>query len=258
MGREVRMVNPYWLHPVEWKLDYHTSQPILQFRPLQSDYLAAASDWDEGAVKWDEGLIWDYFNYPTKAWKPKQGHEPYSYTSWAGPRPVEDNYMPVFPKGTATCLCMYENTTEGTPISPAFATAEELARWLVDNSISAGGGWPGSFDYWMDIIARTRIPALAPTTTKEPTMPYPDGFHSRASGLYPTPEELFDEEAEELRLAHNRSIAAEAATHARVCLHGLLALAEWEGPAPGVEVLAELVTTLRLALAVLDEPQSCP
>src|SRR5574338_986242 len=32
---------------------------------------------------------------------------------------------------------MYENTTEGTPISPAFETLEELARWLADNKASS-------------------------------------------------------------------------------------------------------------------------
>jgi len=47
---------------------------------------------------------------------------------------------------------MYETCTEGTPISPAFATPEELARWLADNEASAFGGMTASYEGWLRTI----------------------------------------------------------------------------------------------------------
>ena len=83
-------------------------------------------------------------------------------------------------------------------------------------------------------------------------MPYPDGFALRTSGLYPTPEELFEEQAEELRLAHNRSLAAEARGIVQVCLDDLTRLAgDWEGDADGAEVVEELTTAMVEAIAGL-------
>ena len=42
--------------------------------------------------------------------------------------------MPEFPEGTATGWQLYETTSEGTPVSPVFATAEELAAWCEDGA----------------------------------------------------------------------------------------------------------------------------
>jgi hypothetical protein len=44
---------------------------------------------------------------------------------------------------------MYESTSEGTPISPAFETPEELARWLADNNASAFGYSGATYDEWL-------------------------------------------------------------------------------------------------------------
>lgn len=47
---------------------------------------------------------------------------------------------------------MYENTTEGTPISPAFFSAEELAHWLEDNGASWFGDQLASYAAWLLVI----------------------------------------------------------------------------------------------------------
>lgn len=47
---------------------------------------------------------------------------------------------------------MWETTSEGSPISPPFATAEELARWLADTHASAFGGESATFEQWMRMI----------------------------------------------------------------------------------------------------------
>lgn len=103
MGRQVRMVPKDWQHPKDAKGDW---VPLLERFTYNDEEIA-------------EGLRDGWLS-----------GEPPHYGI-----PV----MPEFAEGTATHCMMYENTSEGTPISPAFATPEELARWLTDNDVSAFG-----------------------------------------------------------------------------------------------------------------------
>lgn len=54
---------------------------------------------------------------------------------------------------------MWENTSEGSPISPVCESPEALARWLVDNEASAFGSMTASYDHWLGMI---RGPGWAP------------------------------------------------------------------------------------------------
>ncbi len=47
---------------------------------------------------------------------------------------------------------MWETTSEGSPISPVFATPEALARWLADTNASALGSRGASYDAWLSMI----------------------------------------------------------------------------------------------------------
>lgn len=47
---------------------------------------------------------------------------------------------------------MWETTSEGSPMSPVFATAEELARWLTDTGASTFGYNTASYETWLRII----------------------------------------------------------------------------------------------------------
>jgi hypothetical protein len=47
---------------------------------------------------------------------------------------------------------MWETTSEGSPISPVFATPEELARWLADNSASTFGSDTAPYEVWLKMI----------------------------------------------------------------------------------------------------------
>ncbi len=116
MGREIRMVPRGWKHPKDRDGKYI---PLLKQSFSQAD------------AKCDSALECD------------------SYTEWNGRRPSPDEYMPVFPEGTATMLMMYEDTSEGTPISPAFETPEELAHWLADTGASAFGGMTATYEQWL-------------------------------------------------------------------------------------------------------------
>lgn len=60
--------------------------------------------------------------------------------------------MPQWLDSERTHLQMYENTSEGTPISPVMATADELAHWLEDNKASAFGDMTATYAEWLSTI----------------------------------------------------------------------------------------------------------
>lgn len=70
----------------------------------------------------------------------------------------EDELMPDFGE-TATHLQMYEDTTEGTPISPVFERAEDLATWLFENKASAFGSSTATREQWLAMIHQGWAPA---------------------------------------------------------------------------------------------------
>ena len=139
MGREVRRVPADWEHPKNGD----------RYIPLYGrSYSEAVKTWDEHNAKWNQGLRDDW----SGGWKPLNGEEEVeTYAEWNGNRPVEADYMPDWPESDRTHYQMYEDTTEGTPISPVFATPEELARWLADNVASAFAGQTASYDAWLRV-----------------------------------------------------------------------------------------------------------
>jgi hypothetical protein len=128
MGREVRMVPKDWEHPID-------NDGLLI--PLLADYQRDARDFLAKAIA--EGLeeAVDYF----------------------GCTPDKSHYMPELAEGEVGYYCMYENTSEGTPISPSFATPEELARWLADNNASAFGGSTASYEGWLRVAKGACAPS---------------------------------------------------------------------------------------------------
>jgi len=152
MGRQVRMVPPGWQHPKNSDGRYI---PLLKGSFAQAD-----ADWNEGYAAWQRGEIENYGSGPK--WKPKceSALACDSYTEWSGARPSPDGYMPAFPEGTATMLMMYEDTSEGTPISPAFETPEALARWLADNNASAFGGMTATYEQWLSTCKSGWAPCM--------------------------------------------------------------------------------------------------
>jgi len=144
MGREVRMVPKAWEHP---------RNEDGNFIPLcKGSYATRAAEWDFAREQWGKGLQEDWAG----GWKARDGNALTiaRYTDWAGPRPSPDDYMPEWPEEVATHLMMYEDTSEGTPISPAFATPEELARWLADNNASAFANDTATYEQWLSTCKR--------------------------------------------------------------------------------------------------------
>ena len=141
MGREVRKVPADWQHPKEWTGGLRGMEE--HYKPLFSgeEYQPAVDAWDDECAKWKSG------------WRPEHCDDAESramcYEQWAGQRPHRDDYMPDWPAEQRTHYMMYEDTSEGTPISPAFATPEELARWLADTGASAFGSDTASYEAWL-------------------------------------------------------------------------------------------------------------
>lgn len=144
MGREVRKVPANWQHPKEFRWD-HLGNRAEQYKPLFPGeiYQREVDNWDEECAKWKSGWRPDYCTDPKS--------RSMTYEQYSGQRPHKDDYMPDLPAEQRTHLMMYENTSEGTPISPAFATPEELARWLTDNCVSAFGISTGTYDGWLRV-----------------------------------------------------------------------------------------------------------
>lgn len=130
MGREVRKVPADWKHPVDEKTG--------RYIPLSDGYSEAVDRFMAKAKT--EGLqaaITDY-----------------------GAAPDADEYMPDWSDDQRTHFMMYEHTSEGTPISPAFATPEELARWLADTRASSFGDMTATYEQWLRVANGGFAPSL--------------------------------------------------------------------------------------------------
>lgn len=119
MGREIRRVPIDWEHPKhDWRNGY---QPM-----HDSDFETAAREWMDDYSLWGEGKHPDQPR-PT----------PCYYWEWAGDPPDKEYHRPAWPEGTAVAYQLYETVSEGTPVSPVFATLEGLAKYLAEKG-----------DYW--------------------------------------------------------------------------------------------------------------
>lgn len=71
-----------------------------------------------------------------------------AYEAWAPtPPPTGDGWQ------------MWETTSEGSPISPVFATPEELARWLAKTGASTFGDQTTTYDRWLAMIREGWAPS---------------------------------------------------------------------------------------------------
>jgi len=135
--------------PKDWQ---HPKRKDKRFIPLyEGPFSKCLAEWRESAGKWALGFRKSWSKDGDK-WKPiEDQYRNMSFEEWDGQMPVADDYMPEWPEHEKTHLMMYETTSEGTPISPAFETPEELARWLADSKASAFGGQSASYEAWLAV-----------------------------------------------------------------------------------------------------------
>jgi len=133
MGREIRRVPPNWEHPREqcrhspWAggCADGKSHGGKCLKPLYDrSFSEAAAEWKEGFLSWERGERPEYCGDESKETE---------FWEYEGQPPERDSYRPEWKEGEATWFQVYETVSEGTPVSPAFATREELVEYLVKN-----------------------------------------------------------------------------------------------------------------------------
>jgi hypothetical protein len=148
MGMSVRRIPSDWAHPRDENGRY---------LPLRNglDFERQARQWDENATKWRQDLRRDP---DADDWEPIKGDlQVMTYSEYQGPRPDPQEYTPQWPAAQCTHWQMYEEVTEGTPISPVCASPEELARWMADHDANGRGVTQLNYSDWLAFIRRTPL-----------------------------------------------------------------------------------------------------
>jgi hypothetical protein len=124
MGREIRRVPPGWEHPRYGPgrgrgRRKRGGDREGQLRPCgDEDYETAARRWIEEFEQWQHGT------HPSQPCEYAKYYWDYANT------PDEDTCRPAF-KEEPTHYQIYENVSEGTPVSPVFENLDQLKQWLV-------------------------------------------------------------------------------------------------------------------------------
>lgn len=155
MTREVRKVPAGWVHPSD---GFYPNGQVC-YDPLfdGATFAAKAAAWDKCAAEWARG---EFPGYATEESKLKP------YEDWDGPRPVPEHYMPLWTEEERTHYVLYETTTEGTPLSPVFATEEDLACWAAEHCAAAY--YPNrrlTYEDWLRLIKGVDVDQTLPEPT---------------------------------------------------------------------------------------------
>ena len=196
MSREVRRVPLDWQPPMVWLQHWDRDRDCVVAKyvpvPLLPDtYATALADWESerAQIIAHEGFDWTFYHaYCLTGYKGRDdvaecthpyGDDPDEQVvvrddthleelllaSHAERKPVPADYMPDFsdvPEDRMG-LMMFETCSEGTPMSPAFGTPEELARWLVDNRASAFGYSTATYEQWLSVCRGGWAPSMVYT-----------------------------------------------------------------------------------------------
>lgn len=146
MGREIRKVIANWEHPRRdcphspWSggCDDAKRNGGKCYQPLyRRSYIEAITEWIENHNLWLKG------EHPDQ----QDGTSQYKYyAQWEGNAPDVEYYSPDWKEEEKTWFQVYETVSGGTPVSPAFATREELIEYLVVHGdfwdqLRGDGGW---------------------------------------------------------------------------------------------------------------------
>lgn len=130
MGREIRRVPAGWEHPT-----YINKHRGGEYHPLfDRSYKEAAEEWLKECIDWTKDILPSYTHAESYKENP-------FYWDYAGMPPDKEYYRPEWTEEERTHYQMYETVSEGTPITPVFATLEELADYLVNVGTEWGGPW---------------------------------------------------------------------------------------------------------------------
>jgi hypothetical protein len=135
MGREIRRVPPNWQHPVNEPCKHYMSAPQHRCPPGRCFDSMYDEAYEDAADEWLKECC---------EFKPNEDAK--YYWDWNGNPPDKAHYRPRWREGEATWYQVYETVSEGTPVSPPFATRDELVEYLVVNGDywdqrRGSGGW---------------------------------------------------------------------------------------------------------------------
>jgi hypothetical protein len=123
MGRELRKVPADWQHPESDGSRGGRFKPL--FYGAGGLYEKEAREWLERAIKWSQGERPDYAG----------DDAPEFFWDWDGGPPEARDYMLVgVPDEQCTHFMLYESTSAGTPLSPAFETLVEVAEYAAEHA----------------------------------------------------------------------------------------------------------------------------
>jgi len=132
MGRDIRRVPPDWEHPRDDRGEF-----IALF---DQDYESAAREWEANYELWKKG------EHPDLKAMPRSTSSCRYFWEWDTP-PTEECYRKrAWTPEEATHYQVYQTVSEGTPVTPHFATKKELVEYLVEcgdewNQKRGDGGW---------------------------------------------------------------------------------------------------------------------
>ena len=144
MGREIRRVAANWQHPKNKQGNYI---------PLFENFKKRLTEWDEANEQWNKGFK-ESWNEGEK-WIPKEGDDMnFTYESWNGERPVEEEYMPEWSEEEKTHIQLYETTSEGTPTTPVFKADEfeQLCKYAAKKCFTFAD-CEATKEEWMEMLS---------------------------------------------------------------------------------------------------------
>jgi hypothetical protein len=118
MGREIRKVPANWDHPKQANHYDGRLQPM-----FKETFAEAAAEWKAAFAAWERGEHPDYCSGESRDLE---------YWEYNGEPPERAYYRP-WQDHEATWFQVWETVSEGTPVTPPFATAAELIDYLATN-----------------------------------------------------------------------------------------------------------------------------
>jgi len=116
MSRQIRRVPPHWVHPQDGN----------GYLPMKDKtFKQACAEWIAGFESWNRGERPHYFeadNWPVDM-------QYWEYHT----NPPDRRVYRTYEDSEASWYQLYEEVTEGTPVTPPFETLEELANYLAEH-----------------------------------------------------------------------------------------------------------------------------
>lgn len=147
MGRQLRKVASNWQHPKNENGHYI---PL-----IEHSFSKSLEEWNEGKKQWGLGFRKNWFAKEDEPkWVEKDSEQSnMSWEEWTSSEPVVEYYMPEWTDEEKTHIQLYENTSEGTPISPVFKSdeIEKLCEYAAENC-STFSDYKATKEEWQSML----------------------------------------------------------------------------------------------------------